>query len=644
MLLTLSIISHQSASLGPNSYKMFDERGGTIGRADNNFWVLPDPEKSVSRTHAAVRMIAGSFFLEDLSVNGIFLRSTGEQIGRGEPYLLRDGDRIVMGDYELMAQVLAGAASQPGAQAPPPPAAEAWPPAVSQQPAAHAWPAPPGQQSAAAGGWPAGPSASYGGTPDMGGVAAQPAYATRAPEDLDPLRALGTPTGRTGPKPTGPGESYSDLRDRSPMEGHYQPPDVRFPGGQAPSAPSGAEGELTAFGHRPGAAPAAPAWQQAAPPPSAPQAGYGQDVWPTQQGGWPGAGQAAAPPPADEEHALTMFGHRPGAPAAAPTQQPPAYAPPPPPAYAPPPPAAPFGAQPAAYGAPPPPAATPGFGQGAGAAPAPAWPVHADPWGAPQPEPQPQGGGFGPAAMPAPPPAPAQTAWGSPPVPPPPPPQAPPPQPAWGMAPPAPQVQAPPSGGPSLAEMFANAGLDPSRVSPEVYAQIGHILRTVVQGLVGVLQARAQVKGTFRLPMTMIQPVENNPLKFSANFEDAMQNLFLKRTQGWLGPTDSFQDAFDDLTAHEMAMVAGIRAAFAAMLEKFSPATLESQYERKAKRGGIFGGGKAAYWDLYRESFEELSSDSEGNFQRLFGEDFAKAYHEQMQRLIAAQKNQRRRN
>ena len=63
---------------------------------------------------------------------------------------------------------------------------------------------------------------------------------------------------------------------------------------------------------------------------------------------------------------------------------------------------------------------------------------------------------------------------------------------------------------------------------------------------------------------TMIQPVENNPLKFSANFEDAMQNLFLKRTQGWLGPAESFQDAFDDLIAHEMAMVAGIRAAFAA--------------------------------------------------------------------------------
>jgi type VI secretion system FHA domain protein len=196
--------------------------------------------------------------------------------------------------------------------------------------------------------------------------------------------------------------------------------------------------------------------------------------------------------------------------------------------------------------------------------------------------------------------------------------------------------------GPSLAEMFASAGLDPSRVSPETYAQLGFILRSVVQGLVGVLQARAQVKNTFRLPVTMIQPVENNPLKFSANFEDALQNLFLKRTQGWLGPAESFQDAFDDLIAHEMAMVAGIRAAFSAMLQKFSPEMLEAQYERRAKRG-VFGGGKGAYWDMYRESFQELTGDAEGNFQRLFGEDFARAYHDQLQRLIAAQKHQRKR-
>lgn len=583
MLLTLSVISHHSAGLGPNAFKVFDDRGGTIGRADNNFWVLPDPEKSVSRTHAAVRVISGSFYLEDLSVNGIFLRSTGEQIGRGEPYALRDGDRIAVGDYELLAQVLPGGPAQTAA-APGPAPAEAWP---SAPPAATPWPSAPQQ--------------AYGAAPTMAGGyqpagMAQPASGGAG--DLDPMRALGPPTGRTGPRP-GSGESYHDLRDRSQLEGHYQPPDVRFPAGAPPTAApmggAGQESELTAFGHKPGAPaqPAAPAWQQ----PPQPR----QEAWspapPPPPPSWPPA-QPGAAPPQQEEHALTMFGQRSG-PLAAPPPQ--------------------YGAPPAASGWP---------------------PATSSNWNAPPPQqvpaedpmrqyrPQPEAG-YGQGQVPA-----GYAAPGYP---------APPAQPpARGGQPPPPAAA--PSGAPSLAEMFASAGLDPSRVPPEVYAQLGFILRTVVQGTVGVLQARSQVKGTFRLPMTMIQPVENNPLKFSANFEDAMQNLFLKRTQGWLGPAESFQDAFDDLIAHEMAMLAGIRAAFTSMLQKFSPDALEAQYERKSKRGGLFGGGKAAYWDLYRESFEELASDAEGNFQRLFGEDFAKAYHDQLQRLLTAQRHQRRRH
>ena len=41
------------------------------------------------------------------------------------------------------------------------------------------------------------------------------------------------------------------------------------------------------------------------------------------------------------------------------------------------------------------------------------------------------------------------------------------------------------------------------------------------------------------------------------------------------------------------------------------------------------------YWDLYRERQEAMIKDPEATFRRLFGEEFAKAYEEQLKRLKA---------
>src|SRR5262249_13615504 len=54
MLLALSVVSEQGATLGNTAYKIFDERGGSIGRVAGNDWVLPDPQNFVSSRHARV--------------------------------------------------------------------------------------------------------------------------------------------------------------------------------------------------------------------------------------------------------------------------------------------------------------------------------------------------------------------------------------------------------------------------------------------------------------------------------------------------------------------------------------------------------------------------------------------------------------
>ena len=106
MLLALSIISSQGASLGPTAYKVFDQRGGSIGRVEGNDWVLPDPERFVSSRHAQVRWNAGAFYLEDVSANGTFINAPDSAVPRSQPIQLRDGDRLFIGDYEIIVQLV----------------------------------------------------------------------------------------------------------------------------------------------------------------------------------------------------------------------------------------------------------------------------------------------------------------------------------------------------------------------------------------------------------------------------------------------------------------------------------------------------------------------------------------------------------
>jgi predicted component of type VI protein secretion system len=186
------------------------------------------------------------------------------------------------------------------------------------------------------------------------------------------------------------------------------------------------------------------------------------------------------------------------------------------------------------------------------------------------------------------------------------------------------------------AAALSAAGAPGSAAMPDAQT-LEVVLRTVVHGLIGVLQARAQVKSQFRMSMTSIRPVENNPLKFSRTAEDALHCLFTEANPGYLPPTESFREAFEDIGFHQLAMLAGVRGAYNAMLSNFHPDQLEARYAKRLRRASfvsVFG--RLRYWALYRAQFEEIESDPEAHFQLLFGEEFARAYAEQLQSLQAA--------
>ena len=167
-------------------------------------------------------------------------------------------------------------------------------------------------------------------------------------------------------------------------------------------------------------------------------------------------------------------------------------------------------------------------------------------------------------------------------------------------------------------------------------ANVDEIFRVVVDGVMDVLRARAEIKNTFRLPVTIIQRSENNPLKFAPNPEEALQKIMSPSNGAFMSGTTAFEDAFDDIRCHQMAMLAGVRAAFESLLVHFNPDRFEQEADGGSKRSAFAGKGK--YWERYREHFEGLNKDPDDCFRRLFGDEFARAYEEQLSRLKSARR------
>jgi type VI secretion system FHA domain protein len=201
-------------------------------------------------------------------------------------------------------------------------------------------------------------------------------------------------------------------------------------------------------------------------------------------------------------------------------------------------------------------------------------------------------------------------------------------------APAAPAPQTAAGGRFDVDSFLRGAGIDPGSVPPETAQMLGQILRLVVQGTLDVLRARAEIKNEFRLQVTRLKSAENNPLKFSVNADDAMASLLSRRNTAYMQPLEAFQDAFDDIRNHQLAMLAGMRAGFNSVLEHLDAASLQEQFDKQIKKGGLLSiASKSRYWDLFEEYCRELGADRESTFCRLFGEEFGAAYETQLDKL-----------
>ncbi|MBI3560589.1 MAG: type VI secretion system-associated FHA domain protein TagH [Gammaproteobacteria bacterium] len=176
----------------------------------------------------------------------------------------------------------------------------------------------------------------------------------------------------------------------------------------------------------------------------------------------------------------------------------------------------------------------------------------------------------------------------------------------------------------------------------EITQIAGELVLETMSGLMQVLGFRKKIKEEFRINVTTIQPVENNPLKFSANMDDAMENMFIKDNKAYQKPIEAVREGFQGIAEHQVAVLAGVQAAFKGMIDRFDPDHLERRFEKYRKAGVIKVGQKGKNWDAYKEYHKELVDNLDNSFQSLFGYDFVQAYENQLQKLHMSRKAKQR--
>jgi type VI secretion system protein len=104
MKITLTVEKCPDPAL-TGSRMAFGEEGGSIGRAADNDWVLPDPNFYTSGKHARIRRDGDGFVVEDLSTNGTFHNSPDNLIGKSRSATLSEGDRLHIGEFVIVVSL-----------------------------------------------------------------------------------------------------------------------------------------------------------------------------------------------------------------------------------------------------------------------------------------------------------------------------------------------------------------------------------------------------------------------------------------------------------------------------------------------------------------------------------------------------------
>ncbi|MDC9593280.1 type VI secretion system-associated FHA domain protein [Xenorhabdus sp. IM139775] len=168
--------------------------------------------------------------------------------------------------------------------------------------------------------------------------------------------------------------------------------------------------------------------------------------------------------------------------------------------------------------------------------------------------------------------------------------------------------------------------------------QLGLLASRLTQCIITLNASRIQLKRQANADMTQSLLDANNPFKLLPSGQSVLALMFGGHIPGFMPLEQATHDILIELQAHQLGMIAGIRAITTDILHLFHPAVLE----RKARaddclpRLSLSSTNKASMWEYltkqYQKAVHEFEQDSV-----LFGANFLQAYEAEVNRYKDSQ-------
>ena len=192
----------------------------------------------------------------------------------------------------------------------------------------------------------------------------------------------------------------------------------------------------------------------------------------------------------------------------------------------------------------------------------------------------------------------------------------------------------------TLDAFFRGAGLPARKLDDKEADQVlhclGQLMREVVLGIGENLHLRSEQKNVLRVPTTTIQPQNNNPLKFSAGMEEALNNLLFRQSSEYLSAVDAVRETFTDIKQHQQHLLAAMRTAVTDYVGRLDPEELE--HKVASGKSGVLANAtnKLRYWDVYKDLYQVVAQCQPGQFPAQFIDELARAYELEASRASPA--------
>ena len=140
------------------------------------------------------------------------------------------------------------------------------------------------------------------------------------------------------------------------------------------------------------------------------------------------------------------------------------------------------------------------------------------------------------------------------------------------------------------------------------------------------LRGRREFEDQFSADLSMIFSKEKNPLKGGGGPGDMGRYLLDWRlARDPKAIRDSLDNAFKDLTMHQLGLLAGVQESLSAVLKRLDPKSVEQ--EAKEKGGaGLFASMEKRAWKRYSDVFHEIFAENSKLFNELIYPNVRKGY------------------